>query len=520
MKWYCAVLVMLLCMRAPVLHTAESDPATDAYTRAYGLVLDEKWLEARREFEGLVKDYPKSRWVEGSRYWLCHIRLRLGDPPDSVYNCYVRFIEQYPKSPWAQAASTNLVALGMAKRVQGRGYESVPFVPMRTSKDEDARLSAIFAMQDQDSMKAFRAASALYDSSKNEIVRSKVVYVIGSFRMSLSTSKLAEIIRHDPSSRIRGDALALLANVRSAESVAKLLEVVGTSESADFRVRALNALLQTRASGLDTLCIRLALQDDKEDVASTAAGALARMGEKIPASAFHRILREGRCESVRQTAFFALAGLNCQAFSTRELEEIGRADPDPIIRLCATQLMQKTGAQREVALAVIEVLNSYRRWGEAGESVLQMIAGNVAERDPREMFEYCAVVDSNHRVAAAALHGLENLPISPTGREFAAVAQYAKHGDLRREALLHIARTKVPVAVATLEEILHKDENADVRRAAIHALASTGKDSATIVLVSVARQDQSTFVRGAAVMALERLGTPAAKEALRDLQRP
>jgi HEAT repeat protein len=511
--------VAIVMWIAPPVRCIEIDPATDAYTKAYGLVLDQKWVDARKEFEGLIKSFPKSKWIEGSRYWLCHIREKLGEPPDSVYSCYAKFIEQYPKSPWAEQAASNLVLIGAIKRMRRGGDGSVPFVPMRTNKDEDAQLASIFAMQDQDSSAAFQAASSLYDTSRNEVFRAKVIYVLGSFHTSRAASKLAGIVRNDPSPRIRSDALSLLVNIRSPESVAFLLELLRTGESADSRVRALSALLQMRVPGMDTISIRLALSDQREDVASTAVRALVRMDEKIDSEVFQRLFREGKYTHVRQSAFFVLAGLSRQAIPLGTMEEIARTDPDPIIRLCAIQLMQKSGNKLQIALAVVEVFNAFARWGESGEPMLEILAGDLDGKEFREMFVYCAVSDPSLRLASAALYGLERLPGKLDPKDYAAIVQYSPHPEVRKRALQLIAQTAAAVPVNVLTAALRKkDSDAGVRLAAIQALASSGNDSAVVVLQEVAKEDQVTQVRGSAIIALEKMNTSAAQKALQELR--
>ena len=47
----------------------QADPAYASYREGYGLILDEKWEEARRRFRELISKHPDSRYVEDAQYW-------------------------------------------------------------------------------------------------------------------------------------------------------------------------------------------------------------------------------------------------------------------------------------------------------------------------------------------------------------------------------------------------------------------------------------------------------------------
>src|SRR4030042_3366954 len=83
-----------------------------AYKQAYNLVLQEKWADALKAMEELVKNYSKSAWVDDARFWQCYAREKLSQSPESVFKCYQEFINAYPESEWADDARANMVWLG------------------------------------------------------------------------------------------------------------------------------------------------------------------------------------------------------------------------------------------------------------------------------------------------------------------------------------------------------------------------------------------------------------------------
>ncbi len=51
-----------------------------AYKQAYNQVLEEKWAEAFKAMEAMVREYPKSAWTDDARFWQCYAREKLGQP--------------------------------------------------------------------------------------------------------------------------------------------------------------------------------------------------------------------------------------------------------------------------------------------------------------------------------------------------------------------------------------------------------------------------------------------------------
>src|SRR4030043_1246531 len=56
-----------------------------AYKQAYNLVLQEKWVDALKAMEELVKNYSPSAWVDDARFWQCYARAKLSQSPESVF---------------------------------------------------------------------------------------------------------------------------------------------------------------------------------------------------------------------------------------------------------------------------------------------------------------------------------------------------------------------------------------------------------------------------------------------------
>ena len=88
-----------------------------AYKQAYALVLEEKWAPAKTAMDDLIRQFPKSAWVDDARFWSCYAMEKTGQAPETVFKCYQKFVGENPGSEWADDAKSNMIRLaqGLAK---------------------------------------------------------------------------------------------------------------------------------------------------------------------------------------------------------------------------------------------------------------------------------------------------------------------------------------------------------------------------------------------------------------------
>lgn len=84
----------------------QADPGYAAYKEGYGLVLEEKWKEARKKFAEMIAAYPKSEYRDDAHYWSAY-SLKHIDRKAAI-EAYERFIENYPKSRYYDDAIADL----------------------------------------------------------------------------------------------------------------------------------------------------------------------------------------------------------------------------------------------------------------------------------------------------------------------------------------------------------------------------------------------------------------------------
>lgn len=82
------------------------DPAHPAYRKAYELILRERWKEARDAFTALVKDHPRSEYVDDAEYWIAY-SWRESDQVRAM-GAYKDFVAKHKESPYYDDALADM----------------------------------------------------------------------------------------------------------------------------------------------------------------------------------------------------------------------------------------------------------------------------------------------------------------------------------------------------------------------------------------------------------------------------
>ncbi len=93
----------------------DDDPAYAGYKKAYELILDERWDEARKAFRELTKKYPDSEYRDDAEYWIAY-SYRETDY-DRAMDLYKKFVKDNKTSAYfddALADMDQMMARSMA----------------------------------------------------------------------------------------------------------------------------------------------------------------------------------------------------------------------------------------------------------------------------------------------------------------------------------------------------------------------------------------------------------------------
>src|ERR1051326_3281683 len=301
------------------------DDASKAYDKAYGFILDEKWADAKTAFDDFIKNHSKSKLSDAAHYWDCFTREKLGDTKEQVFACYQDFIKRFPKSKWVTDAKTNMLSLASQLAREGKHEYEEMVRGMDKTEDEDVKLTALYALGNMGSEKAFSTIVSLYDQMPSDNLRSKIVYILGNFESAESKKKLEDIAMHDRSAKVRKDAIYAIGNIGGRQSVEALKKIIRTGVETEIRTAALYTLGNSDDESAVPFLGEVARTDADVELAKAATNAIGNTSGAVASSELRRVLKEAINIEVRKAALYSL-GNSGGADATAALRDIALND--------------------------------------------------------------------------------------------------------------------------------------------------------------------------------------------------
>ncbi|UCH61590.1 MAG: HEAT repeat domain-containing protein [Fidelibacterota bacterium] len=264
---------------------AETPETLEAYQDAYGLILDQRWKEARNAYEEFLEKYSESRYVDDARFWICYSMEQAGLSPEEVFRAYHKFIQEFANSKWLDDARANLIRIGRDLAAKSRKAKA-EYGPIIEQLEEEYNIEVTIATLDRlsyhSSKNTLKAVFGLYDRTKNDELRKKIVYALRRFDDKAVLDKLGNIARNDPNPDIRQaavEAIGRRGGKEAFEILKSIIEGEGTTEVRQQAIRSLvrRHLRRSESKEAVSLLLELARNDPHVKVRTEAVSALSRI---------------------------------------------------------------------------------------------------------------------------------------------------------------------------------------------------------------------------------------------------
>jgi tetratricopeptide (TPR) repeat protein len=330
----------------------DDDPAYAGYKKAYELILDERWDEARKAFRELTKKYPDSEYRDDAEYWIAY-SYRETDY-DRAMDLYKKFVKDYKKSTYfddALADMDQLMARSMAvtlpRHAVGVNMATPPASPAPISpEDPESGLSmttlptpALAPMMKMRHLeRMLRRGTPVpgvgwtYDNDdldEETRIRLEAVNAIGMTREDEKGFLTLKSLAVNPGEKqvVRIAAIEAMSNYRKHESLPVLVEIARNDTSDEMQLFAIDYIGQAAR--------------DKEK----AFDALLTLYTALPAAKVEK----------RKMVFYAIAGIgNDKAVDF--LSTVARSNDDYELRREAIYYLGSIGGEkaRDVLIEVLE----------------------------------------------------------------------------------------------------------------------------------------------------------------------
>ena len=191
-----------------------SDPQkedTKKYQKVYNLVLEKKWKEAMKAVRTFAKDFPGSVYIDDVHYWDTYAFEKLGATYEKAVEKYQQFLSKYPRSNWADDAKSSLINLASKLSKEGLKKYSAIIESIKESQESSIKLQALYALADSEDPKSLDTIITLFDKSKDNKFKSRILHLLTDFDESPKAfKKLKDIILNEKDTDLKRRALYAL----------------------------------------------------------------------------------------------------------------------------------------------------------------------------------------------------------------------------------------------------------------------------------------------------------------------
>lgn len=501
-------------MFGPAQQRYPQDPADSLYREARQLLNRGEWRKAAALFARVADHRPPSAYAADALYWQAFMLYRIGGTGE-LRQALVALDSRKSKYPNARSETE---AATLATRIRGalasRGDRTAEAALARDAAagsagcDEEelsVRSSALSALQRSDPEAAQALLTRVLDR-KDECsvsLRKNAVMMIGTKGDAAAKSKLASVVRSDPSLEVRAEALSYLAKTSGEEVVPTLEAVIRSDEDDRLRRSAVRALGSHESAR-----------------ARAALRALVERTEAPEALRLEALSTFDRGAGYNFVSSYACSGEDCTATAFSPRPPTPAVAPRPAVTprpAAAPRPAQVSGgaprpSEREAAAVHAASASSVftldgSQWSTSSERRISPEDAtwlrNVYPRLETQRLRARAVSVLSRSGDEATLSWLMNL-----------VQAEDEPADIRATVLSRLGRD---LPISSLNRLFDNASNRTVRQQIVSTLGERKEPEATDKLLDIVRTNTDPQLRRSAMNALTRKNDPRTTKLLMEL---
>jgi tetratricopeptide (TPR) repeat protein len=325
----------------------KNDPSYKKYKEGYNLVLDERWDDALKVFAEVVKQYPKSEYVDDAEYWSAFALKHIDKKKAKA--AYEKFIAAYPNSNYYDDAVADLANLGSGYTVtsvgsgvtvsesNGRGY-SYGMAPTARLAQRDMRLAeqrlnlqlqhlrmpkiprAAVAVTPPAVWNGMRVMSPGYEASDEHIDRETqlkmdALNALGETKedsLSFKTLRDVAVDKNQPHA-LRETAMSTLSNFHQFDVLGVFLEIAKKDTNEEIQNEAIDYMGQlshNKNRSMETLTdLFSAIPKYRKEQLQTVLGSIAEIGNEKAVDFLAKVAKTHDDYDLRSDAIYYLGNI-------------------------------------------------------------------------------------------------------------------------------------------------------------------------------------------------------------------
>jgi HEAT repeat protein len=318
------------------------DEAMKAFRQGRDQIEDENWTGAAATFISFVADYPKHKDVDAALYWTA-FALKKQEKYAEADRQLERLIREHPRSHWLDDAR--------AMRVEIAGQTGNRQLVERELEKNDMEIKAI-ALQSLFQSNPDRAAAYVADilkpgSNVDRRLKENAIDLLGQNIGPATTPMLMQVARDQTDPKLRKKAIFWLGQSGDDSAFDLLKEVTMQSTDTEVAKAALFALSQHLSPRAYELLVELARSSSSKELRREAIFWIGQRDQETAVDDLTKIYEAERDVDLKKHILFSLSQRHSQR-ARAKLSEIARSGGDVELRKQAIFCLSQHGDEASV----------------------------------------------------------------------------------------------------------------------------------------------------------------------------
>jgi len=253
---------LVVAMQTSQAGNEQSEKERAAWRAAREALRQEKFEQAAKQFEAIIREQPDSRYVPESYYWRAYALYELGgqDKLRTASETLRQAMQKYPEHSSMEEARDLLVRVQGQLMNQHADREAAEAIiqfleewdESHADRGDDTRgdcddlkilaVTSLLQMNEQRALPLLR--KVIEDHSRCPELREKAIFVAAQHDSPESMQLILDAARNDPDPQVRQQAVFWLSQVSGEESLEALIEIAHDRTDREVQEKAVFALSQ------------------------------------------------------------------------------------------------------------------------------------------------------------------------------------------------------------------------------------------------------------------------------------
>ena len=323
-----------------------SDSAMRVFRDGRDRIADEDWSRAAGRFRDFINEYPKHKDVDAAYYWLA-FALKKQSQYREADRQLERLMREYPRSNWIDDARAMRVEIAAAT-----GDKAVIQAELDKS-DQELKMIALQSLFQADPERAAAMVGEILkpDSKANRQLKETAIMMLGQHRNAKTTPMLMELARNQTDPKLRRTAIFWLGQSGDESAVKLLEEMAAKTDDVETAKVALFALTQSNSPRARETLLNAARNSPSVEIRKQAIFWLGQQGRDAAVDDLLKIYESDQNVDIKKQVLFALSQ-NSSPRAQAKLLEVARGDSNVETRQQAIFWLGQRGDDQTLATLI------------------------------------------------------------------------------------------------------------------------------------------------------------------------